>query len=458
MTDTSNEAESKDLLAVRKFLDENPDIDVVEVLLVDLNGVHRGKWLPRHKLESVFRGELRLALTGVTTDIWGRDVPALCATTGDGDGICVPTLRTLKRLPWLRRPTAQLLLHLTDQGEPWGYDPRVVLAQVQKRFSEMGLTAVVAPELEFMLLSSERDADGVPQLPRTRISGRSALGGQLYGTDLMHEFGEVLHEMREACDEMDLQLETLVKELAPGQYELNQRHLGDALQAADNAQMLKRVIKGVAQSHGFVATFMAKPFSDMDGNGFHTHISVLDDKGRNIFDDGSENGSDALRHAIAGLANTMPDLMLVFAPHRNSYRRFATGSHMPIAPTWGYENRDVALRIPVGDPASRRIEHRVAGADANPYLVVAAILAGVMHGLQNRLEAAEPVTGGTDEQERELAADWLTATDDFENSSFVREYLGAPFQEAMSAIKRFEQDEFNRTITSFEYDTYLISS
>ena len=226
----------------------------------------------------------------------------------------------------MSRPTAQVYLQLTHEGEPWGYDPRVVLANVQRRVASRGFTAVVAPELEFMLLSAERDAHGIPQFPRTRIGGHSAVGGQLYGTDIMHEFAEVLHEMREACDAMELRLDTLVKELAPGQYELNQHHLNDALQAADNAQMLKRVIKGVAQKHGFVATFMPKPFADMDGNGFHTHISVLDENGQNIFNNGTDEGSEALRHAIAGLAATMPDLMLVFAPHRNSYRRFAAGT------------------------------------------------------------------------------------------------------------------------------------
>ena len=442
----------------RKFLADNPDIEVIEALLVDLNGVHRGKWLPRHKLESVFAGGLRMALTGVTPDIWGRDVPSLCAKTGDGDGICVATVGTLKRLPWLSRPTAQIYLHLTHEGQPWGYDPRVVLGGLQRRFADRGLTPVVAPELEFMLLSSERDAEGIPQVPNTRINGRSKVGGQLYGTDIMHEFSAVLHEMREACDSMDLKLETLVKELAPGQYELNQHHLGDALRAADNAQMLKRVIKGVAQKHGYVATFMPKPFADVDGNGFHTHISVLDERGHNIFDDGTEKGSESLRHAVAGLAATMSDLMLVFAPHRNSYRRFSAGTHTPIAPTWGYENRDVALRIPVGDPAARRIEHRVAGADANPYLVLSAILAGVLYGLENELQAAEPAVAGSEGQDRELAGDWVTALRDFEKSAFVREYLGAPFHEAMCAIKHFEQDEFNRTISPFEYDAYLITS
>jgi glutamine synthetase len=451
-------SKESDVEIARQFLVDNPDIEVIEVLLIDLNGVHRGKWIPRHKLESVFEGGLRIALTSVTPDIWGRDVESLCANTGDGDGICVPTVRTLKRLPWLARPTAQLYLHLTHDGEPWGYDPRVVLTNIQQRFAEQRLTPVVAPELEFMLLSSERDADGVPQVPRTRIDGRSKVGGQLYSTDIMHEFGEVLHEMRDGCDSMGLRLDTLVKELAPGQFELNQQHIGDALEAADNAQMMKRVIKGVALKHGYVATFMPKPFARSDGNGFHAHISVLDENGDNIFNDGSEEGSNALRHAIAGLAESMADLMLVFAPHRNSYRRFVTGSHVPTAPTWGYENRDVALRVPVGAPVARRIEHRVAGADANPYLVLSAILAGVLYGLENKLEAASPNNGGSTERIGKLATDWLTATRDFQESTFVPEYLGAPFQEAMCAVKLFEQDEFNRTISPFEYDAYLVTA
>lgn len=442
----------------RDFLNNNPDVEVVEVLLTDLNGVLRGKWLPRDKLESVFSGDLRMPLTSVTPDIWGRDVPSLCDATGDGDGICVPAARTLKRLPWLPRPTAQVFLHLTDQNEPWGFDPRVVLASVQERFSALGLTAVVAAELEFMLLSSERDADGVPLTPQTPINRGSAVGGQLYSTDIMHEFHDVLHEMRDACDSMQLGLDTLVKELAPAQYELNLRHIGDALQAADNAQMLKRVIKGVARKHGFTATFMPKPFPDRDGNGFHTHVSIVDENGDNIFNDGTEVGTAKLGHAIAGLAATMPDLMLLFAPHLNSYRRYAAGSHMPIAPTWGYENRDVALRVPTGSPDARRIEHRVPGADANPYLVLAAILAGALHGLENKMPASDPTTGGTAGQSRSLAADWRTALGNFEQSDFVPAALGEKFHEAFVAVKQYEQEQFSKTVSRFEYDTYLVSS
>lgn len=441
---------------VEEFLAAHPDIEVVEALLVDVNGVHRGKWIPVERLGDVFAGTFKLPLTAVTPDIWGRDVPALCERTGDGDGVALPTARTLKRLPWVDRPTAQIYLHLTHEGSPFGWDPRVVLSALQARFAARGLTPVIAAELEFTLLSAERDDAGVPRLPASELNGGRGVGGQLFSTDLMHEFAAVLDEMRTACNALDLGLETLVKEAAPGQYELNLTHLPDALAAADNAQMLKRVIKGVARKHGFVATFMAKPFIEEDGNGFHTHLSVLDTQGRNIFDDGTDKGSPALGHAIAGMAATMAEFMLIFAPHRNSYRRFATGTHVPHAPNWAYEDRYVALRIPMGPPAATRIEHRVAGADANPYLVFAALLAGVLHGLDNALPPPPPQAGAVPERRHQLPGDWLSATRAFEASDIAPAYLGTPFVEALLAIKRAEQAQFDGTISVFEYDSYLI--
>ncbi|MGD8829412.1 MAG: glutamine synthetase family protein [Pseudomonadales bacterium] len=439
-----------------QFLADNPDIEVIETLLVDINGVNRGKWVPPEKLPDVLAGDFRLPLTAVASDIWGRDVPALCALTGDGDGICRPDVRTLTRLPWLERPTAQLYLELTHEGAPWAWDPRAVLAGLQARFERLGLTPVVAPELEFMLLDTERRPDGAPQLPVTPFNGQTPVGGQLFSTDLMQEFAAVLHEIREGCQALDLPLETLVKELAPGQYEVNLRHVGNALEAADNAQTMKRLVKGVARRHGYLATFMPKPFPEQDGNGFHVHVSVVDGAGHNIFDDGTELGSAALKQAVAGLIETMPELMLLFAPHRNSYRRFASGTHVAHAPTWAYEDRYVALRVPVGAPEARRVEHRVAGSDANPYLVVAGILAGILHGLEKKLSPPAPAGSGTDVAATSLPDDWLTATRAFEASDLAVEYLGAPFKEAMLAVKQHEQDEFARTVTRLEYDTYLV--
>lgn len=445
------------LSPVRQFLADNPEVQTFEVVLTDLNGIFRGKWLPRSGIEKVLNGKLKMSLTSVSADVWGRDVPVLCRQTGDGDGICEAIENSIRLLPWLERPTAQLMLQLnTEDGTPWGFDPRVILKRVSERFEALGLTAVCAPELEFYLLPDKRKADGTPHIPPTRANGNCSIGGQLYSTEVMQEQAVLLHEMREACEEMNLPLEGLVKELATSQYELNLEHIGDPVRAADNAQMLKQTIKGVARQHGLIASFMAKPFGDRDGNGYHTHVSVLDKEGKNIFDDGTERGSDRLRHAIAGLAQTMADCMLVFAPHNNSYRRLRRGVHGPLVPTWGYENRYTALRIPNGEGEARRIEHRIAGADANPYLSLAAILAGIAFGLENRLEADEPTEGGPQDLDPVLPGNWYEALREFENSEFVAEAMGADFRQAFSAIKRMEQLEFSGTVNPLEYNSYLV--
>lgn len=442
---------------VRVFMDQHPEVQTFEVVLTDLNGILRGKWLPRASMEKVLNGKLKMSLTSLCADVWGRDVPILCRQTGDGDGICVALEDSIRLLPWLQRPTAQLMLQLnTEDGTPWGYDSRVILQRVCTRFKKLGLTPVCAPELEFYLLPEDRQADGTPRIPATRANGTCTIGGQLYSTEVMQEQAILLHEMRKACELMNLPLEGLVKELAASQYELNLEHVDDPLRAADNAQMLKQTVKGVARNHHLIASFMAKPFGDRDGNGFHTHVSLLDNDGRNVFDDGTARGTDILRHAIAGLAQTMEDCMLIFAPHNNSYRRLRRGVHGPLVPTWGYENRYTALRIPNGEGEARRIEHRIAGADANPYLSLAAILAGIAYGIENQLQADEPTTGGPQDADPVLPGNWYEALRAFENSEFIVEALGADFRQAFSAIKRMEQLEFSGTVNPLEYNSYLV--
>jgi glutamine synthetase len=442
---------------VRQYLAEHPETEIVEVVLTDLNGVYRGKWLPVNAIDKVLEGRFKMPLTAVSCDIWGRDVPALCRETGDGDGLCEALEETIRPLPWISRPTAQLFLQLnTEDGTPWEYDPRVVLRNVSQRFTDLGLTPVCAPELEFYLFSEERDNQGRPLVPSSRVNGQCRIGGQLYSTEVMHEKEELMHEIREACDLMGIPHDGLLKELAPGQYEINLHHVDSPLAAADNAQLLKQAIKSVSRKHGYIASFMAKPFGDRDGNGFHTHVSLLDRDGRNVFDDGTDKGSDLLRHAIAGLAAVMADSMLLLAPHRNSYRRLQRGVHGPLVPNWGYENRYVAMRIPNGEGAARRIEHRIAGADANPYLSLTAILAGILHGLERKQEPEPPTQAGPDKPKASLPGNWETALAAFEQSAFIRDALGARFQHAMTEIKRVEQEQFLAQVSPLEYDSYLV--
>jgi len=442
---------------VQRFLAEHPDTEIVEVVLTDLNGIYRGKWLPVAGIDKVLAGKFKMPLTSVSCDIWGRDVPALCRQTGDGDGICTAVEETIRPLPWLDRPTAQLFLQLnTEDGAAWQFDPRVVLKNVTARFAERGLTPVCAPELEFYLFEEGRDEDGLPIIPPSRANGECRIGGQLYSTEVMHEKADLMHEIRESCDLMDIPQDGLLKELAPGQYEINLHHVDDPLAAADNAQLLKQVIKAVSRKYGYIASFMAKPFGNRDGNGFHTHVSLLDRDGSNIFDDGTEKGSDSLRHAIAGLAEVMADSMLLLAPHRNSYRRLQRGVHGPLVPNWGYENRYVAMRVPNGEGAARRIEHRIAGADANPYLSLAVILAGVLHGLERQQQPEPPTQAGPGKPKATLPGNWETALEAFERSDFIRDALGAEFQRAMVEIKRVEQEQFLAQVSPLEYDSYLV--
>jgi glutamine synthetase len=442
---------------VRKFLSEHPETQSIEVVLTDLNGIYRGKWLPLAAVDKVLEGKFKMPLTSVTADVWGRDVDEICARTGDGDGICQAITETILPLPWISRPTAQLFLQLNfEDGSPCGYDPRVVLGKVCAAFRERGLKPVCAPELEFYLFEEGRGPGRAPRLVSTRANGECRIGGQLYSTDVMRDTAGLMHEIREACETMAIPLDGLLKELAPGQYELNLHHVDDPLHAADNAQLLKQVIKGVSRKHGYIASFMPKPFGDLDGNGFHTHVSVLDDSGRNIFDDGSGRGSDRLRHAIAGLAEVMAESMLIFAPHLNSWRRLRGGVHGPLAPTWGYENRYVALRIPNGEGAARRIEHRMAGADANPYLSLAVILAGILKGLDEKMSADPPTEAGPGKPEAVLPDTWESALAAFQGSEFVPSRLGVDFHQAFAAIKRVEQQEFSAAVSPLEYDSYLV--
>lgn len=448
---------SDDIKQLNEFLAAHPEVDLFEVILPDLNGHLRGKWLPRAKIESAFSGGLKLPVTTLGFDVWGRDVESWVFENGDADGICRADIRTLCTVPWLEHPTGQVLLSMEDlDGTPSAFDPRSVVQQLMSRFAEKGLRPVFASEMEFYLLQMGQDQDGRPLHSQMSSNGNVATGGQTYSIDLMQDMSVFMHGVLEAGKQQGLPIDTLIAEAAPSQYEINLYHQPDALLAADQSLMLQRAIKGVARNLGMRATFMAKPFGDLAGNGMHMHCSLIDDQGNNQFDDGSTEGSELLRQAIAGCLATMQDCMLLFAPHLNSYRRFQRGSHAPMAPTWGYDNRTVSVRVPADSPKAMRIEHRVAGADANPYLVMAAIMAGMLYGLDRQLDAPAPIEGDAYSQtEVGLPRYWPQALDVFRHSQFIRDYFGEAFQRVFSEAKQQEMDEFDRQVTPLEYEAYL---
>jgi glutamine synthetase len=438
---------------VEAFLAAHPDVDMFEVVLPDMSGGLRGKWITRDKLPTLFRGGLKLPLSAVAFDTWGRDVTAWVFDSGDGDGYARPEPRTLAPVPWAPG-TGQVVISLVQPDRsPCSVDPRTLLARLVERLAQRGLTPVVATEMEFYLLKAGSDRLGRPEhTQKDRVGG--ALGsGETYGIETMAEQREFMRAVYAVCAAQNLPVDTLIKESAPSQYEINLYHRADALAAADEGMLLQRAIRCVARERGLRACFMAKPFGGLAGNGMHMHCSLLDAAGENVFADAQ---SPALRQAIAGCLDSMADYMLLFAPHLNSFRRFTGGSHAPLAPSWGFENRTVALRVPLDKPAATRIEHRVPGADAQPHLAIAAMLAGVLYGLEDARSAPEPMTGNAYEQLVPSLPRYLPdALQRFADSALVTEYFGADFQRVYTLLKEQELDEYDRHVTPIEYDASL---
>lgn len=442
-------------LEVDWFLRAHPGVTMIEALLPDSNGVLRGKWLPRSKLAKVFKGELKFPKTALSLDIWGRDVEELVFATGDEDGVCLPIEGSLLPTPWSPRGRhGQLMLTMfRANGDPYLGDPRQVLKRVVSRYHAQGWRPVVAAELEFSLLRWDGRR---PDFSERNGYRGEPIGGNLYGLDVLQNNHVILEKIHRACQIQSLPFDGVVKESAPSQYEINMRHVDNPVLAARQILMMKRVIKEVARQHDLVASFMPKPFQDQAGNGLHVHCSVLDSEGRNVFDDGTSQGTQELRNAIGGCLHHMADSFAIFAPSFNAYRRFQKGSHAPIIPNWGYENRTVAVRVPAGGPKARRLEHRVAGADANPYLVFAVILAAALDGIERCLPPGEPIVGdGYGTRDPTLPIFMHEALRLFGKSSFISSALGPEMQRTFGLTKEQELAEFQSHITSLEFNAYV---
>ena len=429
---------------------------MVEALITDCNGIARGKWLPVQKLDTIEKQGLKLPKSALGLDVWGRDIPALAHANGDIDGYCHLVEGSLRPLLTERGvDQAQVLLSMFDKdGSPYMGDPRQVLQALVTRFTEKELKPCMAVELEFSLLPKPETSETIG----TALRDQNAVGGNLYALSELDYHGPLLEALRQAFDTQDLPYEGIIKESAPSQFEINVAHSDDVMLLADQVIRMQRTIRAVSARHGFVASFMPKPIDDEAGNGLHVHCSLLDENGTNVFNDGGEEGSDLLRYAVAGCLELLPASMLLFAPSFNAYRRFQPGNHAPTESAWGYDNRTTAIRIPESPSAARRIEHRVAGADANPYLVLAAVLAGIWHGIENTLSPPIPIEGNAWDQEIDAPA--LPTTMDeaisvFDKSDVLSSYLTGEFKTLFLATKVQEWNEFAKRVTEFELETYL---
>lgn len=429
---------------------------MVEALITDCNGIARGKWLPVQKLDTIEKQGLKLPKSALGLDVWGRDIPALAHANGDIDGYCHLVEGSLRPLLTERGvDQAQVLLSMFDKdGNPYMGDPRQVLQALVNRFTEKELRPCMAVELEFSLLPKPETSEAIG----AALRDQNAVGGNLYALSELDYHGPLLEALRQAFDTQDLPYEGIIKESAPSQFEINVAHSDDVMLLADQVIRMQRTIRAVSARHGFVASFMPKPIDDEAGNGLHVHCSLLDENGTNVFDDGGEEGSDLLRYAVAGCLELLPASMLLFAPSFNAYRRFQPGNHAPTESAWGYDNRTTAIRIPESPSAARRLEHRVAGADANPYLVLAAVLAGIWHGIENTLSPPNPIEGNAWDQEIDAPA--LPTTMDeaisvFDKSDVLSSYLTSEFKTLFLATKVQERNEFAKRVTEFELETYL---
>jgi glutamine synthetase len=445
-----------DVATALAWLDSRPDITSLRAAVCDLNGILRGKRVPVAQAKKVLEGQMRMPYSIAFLDIWGEDVKdnPLVWKAGDVDGRCAPTGRGFLPMDWLGTPSALMPLVLVEEdGAPYMGDPRQALAGIVARFAALGLTPVVATELEFYLVDTTGDE---PTPPKSPVTNKFLDGDGALSIDDLDHFEAFFTDVYAACDAHGIPVDSAISENGGGQFEINLLHVADPLKAADDALYFKRFVKGIARKYDLAASFMAKPFLDRAGNGFHVHFSLLDRDGRNVFDSGTPEGSETMRHAVGGLLDMMRASALVFAPHLNSYRRLQPNAHAPTKVIWGYESRHAAIRIPGGANAARRIEHRVAGADANPYLVLAAILGAALEGIEARMPAPAPMVAVDDDVSgATLPQDWMDAILAFETSQRMHRVFAPVLRDSFVGMKKQELQVFSQQISPFEHETYL---
>lgn len=443
------------------FLSAHPEIEAIDIVLHDGNGIGRGKIIRRHELMSLYTGGRHMPISILGLDICGEDVheTGLIWDQGDGDLRAWPIPGTLKPLHNTTPPRAEVFMSLYElDGRPMTSDPRHALQRQVDAFAARGLHPAGAFELEFFLLANDRDPGGKVRPAADVLDGRHSSKTEVYSVDHLHGMLPLFSDIYAGAEKAGIKAETMISEYAPGQYELTLHYREDVMQAADDLMRLKRIVRAQARAHGVTACFMAKPVEEYAGSGMHFHVSMLDNDGRNVFVEETEGQwNDTLLHALGGLRVTMGEAMLVFAPHANSWRRFSSQSYAPVSPSWGVNNRSVALRVPAGSKQARRIEHRPSGVDANPYLVAATVLAGIRHGLDNRIDPGPETTGNGYEGDDTLSVprDWNEAIAAATKSEFLKDALGADMHRTFTAVKAAEYARVARTISNVDFDLYL---
>ena len=432
-------------------------ITEVECLVSDIAGIPRGKILPVHKFSQAAVGQgLRLPEYVFGQSVTGAFLDSAVLNEIGKDVILRPDPATCRLVPWYSEPTAQIIHDAFDHdGSIVPFSPRAVLKRVLALFESAGLRPIVAPELEFFLVQQSADANSPLATPSGR-SGRAEKARQAYGIDAVNEFDPLFEDIYDHCEVQKIDIDTLSHEAGAAQMEINFNH-GEALELADQTFLFKRTVRQTSLDHNVHATFMAKPMQEQPGSAMHLHVSVVDiESGHNLFVNEDSSESDQFYHALAGMQRYLVAAMPLMAPYVNSYRRQSNSEDSPTNLAWGMDNRTVGLRVPMGDAANRRIENRIPGADANPYLAMAATLAALWLGLQ---EQRRPTRQRKDSGEdlATLPRNLDIALDELERVKPLHEALGEDFVKLFIEVKRGEAEAFLEVISPWEREYLLLN-
>ncbi|MFV0475021.1 MAG: glutamine synthetase family protein [Pikeienuella sp.] len=447
--------ERPDAASLADWIRENR-IDEIECVTSDLAGIARGKVMPASKF--VRGGDVRLPVSILITTINGEyaDVIRHDFDT-DSDLTLVPDFTTARAVPWASDPSLVIIHDLVDgEGNPSGAAPRTVLRRVVDHFTKAGLSPVVAPEIEFYLTKQNTDPD-YPLEPPVGRSGRQSTGSQAFSLSAVDEYESVIEHIYDYAEAQGLEIDTIIQEAGAAQLEINLVH-GDPLALADQVFLFKRLIREAAMQCGCYATFMAKPMENQPGSAMHVHMSVVETAtGRNIFSDGNGAPTPAFHHFLGGQQRHFPAAMAIAAPYVNSYRRLVAYQSAPVNLEWGVDNRSVGIRMPKSSPEARRVENRVIGSDANPYLAIAAALACGWLGMQEKAEPRPEATGDAYLMNRDLPESQLDSVIELEANKALTEILGEEFVKIYCAVKRAEHAEFMRVISPWEREYLLLN-
>ncbi len=434
-------------------------IDDIECMIADNAGIARGKSMPRIKfIEGLQNRGLRMPETVFGMTITGDFALNDHLSETERDVILIPDLDTVCMTPWQREPTATVICDAElEDGSAVEFSPRQVLKRILKLYENEGWNPIVAPEFEFYLIQRQEEVEAAP-LPPIGASGRRDVGSSPYSIDSLDEFEPYFDDVYDACAAQRINVDTLIHEAGPAQFEFNVFH-GPALNVADQSFLFKRILRQVAIRHGMFATFMSSPYPDSFGSAMHIHQSVEDTHtGKNIFatEDG-ENSPLFLSH-IAGLQKYLKESMPLIAPFVNSYRRFSMGLSAPTNTHWSRENRSVGLRVPSGTNESRRIENRVAGSDVNPYYAIAVSLACGYLGMKEGLKPSAEFRGSAyDVTSRALPRHFLDAIKIMRKSDPLKEVLGEGFVDTYLDAKEMEYDSYSSVLSPWETKYLLLT-